>query len=67
MCTSRVGTIRFGSRDSWASSKGRNPIVSLRHFRTRGKPTLPSNELSSGKDSIPNTSRKQCPSLPPEE
>jgi hypothetical protein len=53
MFMSRVGIIRFGSMDSWASSKGRIPIASLRHFRTRGKPTLSSSELSSGKGSIP--------------
>jgi hypothetical protein len=40
----------FKGKDSYSKSKA---FQDQRHFKTRGKPTLPLSELSSGKDSIP--------------
>jgi hypothetical protein len=44
--------IRFGSMDSWAGSRGRNPTVRLRHLRTTGTRILPSSTWSSSMNSF---------------
>jgi hypothetical protein len=58
----RLSKIRFGSMDSWAGSRGRNPTVRLRHLGSIGRQTLLSSASSLGLNSFLN--RHLIPSLP---
>ena len=52
MSTFRLSVIKFGSMDSWISSKGRNPKVRQRHLKTTCSRILPSSVWFSSMNSF---------------